>query len=576
MKSVFISIITLLLSLCFCCYEISGAVTNEMHFRMYASNESLPPDTRLAYIDSLIEVVPATADSLLFLSSNIAYDTGRYKRAQDAVRRLLNREMNGEQLPLNKRCEALFMLVKSNLKCNDYADAVETALNLLNLEKPDSLLYHDVECINILHDYTLSFPASFKNIFPDTSFFCRAEKIINESVARKVDSSVIAKMKKALIFSKMISAMENEEFNKALELGAEMLTYPINKVERLALEGNMAMIYHLLGDYDRAEIHYKQILSGPGWHLNHAICLENYMVLLTSTGRPEEAIEVMDAHPELLPIVKGSLQYVFLLRRRSNALAACGKIKEAYEMSDAASVLDDSIQKTINSDYAAKLLSTIETRNEIHSLQQQNNRYSSAIIWLIVLAGILLAGVMFMIIKYVVPVIRKRGIQTDVGGENVPATAEGSSPEIGELAVRTLQLASTNEMLSDISAITSNVNMSEKEKLDKINSLMKEVASYGDLWDSFQILFEKLHPKLFSVLKDTYPDLTQGETRMCAYVMLNLSNKEIASLTRRNVRSVETMRYRLTKKMNLSEGETLSMRLNSISTLSLKGMNNLD
>mgnify|MGYP002472215745 FL=1 len=110
--------------------------------------------------------------------------------------------------------------------------------------------------------------------------------------------------------------------------------------------------------------------------------------------------------------------------------------------------------------------------------------------------------------------------------------------------------------------------MSDSEKLSYINSQIKEISSYDDLWDIFHLQFEKMHPSFFRRLKESCPDLTQGETRMCAYVALNMSNKEIAALTRRNIRSVETMRYRLSKKMHLAQGESLVSRLMGISETS--------
>ncbi len=564
MNKAILSILLFMVSLCVFCQEMQGAVNNEMHFRLNASDETLDPDIRLAYIDSLIEVSPKGIDSLLLLSANIAYDTGRYKRAQTATRTLLNRHKSNQALPINRYCDAMFLLLKANFKCNDYADAFETSMTLLNAKKPDSLLYHDVECLHILYDFTSSFPDSLKNSLSVESFLAKSEKIINEATTRKVDPSVISKMQKSVIFSKMINAMDNEQYNEALHLGAEMLTYPVNKVERLALEGNMAMIYHLLGDFDKAETHYKKTLQSPGWHQNHAICLENYMALLITTNRPEKAIELMDAHPELIPIVKGNLEHVALLRRRASALEACRKTEEACEVYEQAFHLNDSIQKSINRDYSTKLIQKFEETQTLHSVSRLNERYHTALICLIVFSSLFLAATIYLIFK--------KGRTASAEERKVMSTPS----ETGKLAVRTLQLASMNEIFSDIEKITDDVKMSEKEKVDKINTLLKEVASYGDLWHSFQILFEKLHPKLFAILKEKYPDLTQGETRMCAYVLLNLSNKEIASLTRRNVRSVETMRYRLTKKMNLAEGETLSMRLNSLSALCLKENSNAE
>lgn len=129
-------------------------------------------------------------------------------------------------------------------------------------------------------------------------------------------------------------------------------------------------------------------------------------------------------------------------------------------------------------------------------------------------------------------------------------------------------MASLNETVASIAATVDNSGMTDAEKVAQINAQIKEVASYDDLWDIFHVQFEKIHPSFFKKLLARYPTLTQGETRMCAYVMLNMTNKEIAALTRRNVRSVETMRYRLTKKLQLPAGESLLSHL-----LSLAGTN---
>ena len=128
-------------------------------------------------------------------------------------------------------------------------------------------------------------------------------------------------------------------------------------------------------------------------------------------------------------------------------------------------------------------------------------------------------------------------------------------------------MASISEAFSEISGMVADTKTSDKDKIEKIKGRFNEMESFNDMWDTFLVLFEKLHPRFLHRLNATYPWLTQGETRMCAYVMMNMTNKEIAAMTRRSTRSVETMRYRLTKKMDLPEGVTLASRLHSLSTL---------
>ncbi|MEG2177611.1 MAG: hypothetical protein RRY15_01870, partial [Bacteroidales bacterium] len=82
-------------------------------------------------------------------------------------------------------------------------------------------------------------------------------------------------------------------------------------------------------------------------------------------------------------------------------------------------------------------------------------------------------------------------------------------------------------------------------------SLLKEFSPNKD-WSEFQMYFEQVNSGFFQKLEASYPGLTPNEMRLCALISLNLSAKEIASLTNRTFQSVGTAKFRLKKKMNLS------------------------
>ncbi len=69
----------------------------------------------------------------------------------------------------------------------------------------------------------------------------------------------------------------------------------------------------------------------------------------------------------------------------------------------------------------------------------------------------------------------------------------------------------------------------------------------------FDVNFERVHKNFFKQLKRIDPDLTKRELRLCAFVKMNLSNKEIAPLLSISVRGVETARYRVRKRLNVQE-----------------------
>ena len=82
--------------------------------------------------------------------------------------------------------------------------------------------------------------------------------------------------------------------------------------------------------------------------------------------------------------------------------------------------------------------------------------------------------------------------------------------------------------------------------------------------DDFRTYFEQVHPDFFNRLYALHPNLTQNDLRLCAFLFLGMSTKEIASVTYKEVRSVETSRLRLRKKLNLEPGSDISKYLHSI------------
>ena len=74
----------------------------------------------------------------------------------------------------------------------------------------------------------------------------------------------------------------------------------------------------------------------------------------------------------------------------------------------------------------------------------------------------------------------------------------------------------------------------------------------------FREAFDNADSEFFKKLKDLYPELSPNDLKLCAYLRLNLSSKEIAPLINISPRSVEIKRYRLRKKMNLASNENLT------------------
>ena len=70
-------------------------------------------------------------------------------------------------------------------------------------------------------------------------------------------------------------------------------------------------------------------------------------------------------------------------------------------------------------------------------------------------------------------------------------------------------------------------------------------------WEQFAVHFDKVHSDFLQILKAAYPVLSSHELKLCAYLRMNLSSKEIAQLENISVRGVEISRYRLRKKLRI-------------------------
>ena len=83
-------------------------------------------------------------------------------------------------------------------------------------------------------------------------------------------------------------------------------------------------------------------------------------------------------------------------------------------------------------------------------------------------------------------------------------------------------------------------------------------------WERFEKHFNEVHRDFFKRIKQQYPDLGLTYLKLCAYLKLELSSKEIASLLNISTRGVEKARSRLRKKFDLDRNESLNAFLTKV------------
>lgn len=143
----------------------------------------------------------------------------------------------------------------------------------------------------------------------------------------------------------------------------------------------------------------------------------------------------------------------------------------------------------------------------------------------------------------------------------------------GELADSTINLVRKNDILRTLDekmqALTDSIMQNDskalqKQAISRIRHEIKRNMEDDDNWERFQDNFNIVYDNYLGTLVAMFPTLKKNDLKLCAYLKMGLSSKEIASLLNTNLRSVETARYRLRKKLGLEGGANLTGFLQAV------------
>ena len=131
-----------------------------------------------------------------------------------------------------------------------------------------------------------------------------------------------------------------------------------------------------------------------------------------------------------------------------------------------------------------------------------------------------------------------------------------------ELATATMHLMQRGKLIlkikEELLPIVKTENIEESpEEFRKILSLIKEAERADSDWEHFSVHFDHVHANFLSKLKEQIPSLSANDLKLCAYLKMNLTSKEMAQLMSVTVRAVEVSRYRLRKKLDVSTDTNL-------------------
>ena len=246
-----------------------------------------------------------------------------------------------------------------------------------------------------------------------------------------------------------------------------------------------------------------------------------------------------------------------------------GDWEKAFEYQKTYSNVNDSIRGIDKISEINKMESGIaikEYQNKLIIEQQKNELdHKQKIILFILLGSIILIGFFITLSVWQKNKITASQLQNEaLANQNLQQ----------EIDLRNRELSTTSLILSEKNGILSNI-LTQMEKFRKngemsnpcestLRKMINSNLQTEKEWEAFKIHFEKVHPEFFTSLKNKHPELTENELKLCSYIRIGMSTKQISQMISVLPNTIKTNRYLMRKKMQLQTNDSLDEYICSI------------
>lgn len=399
-----------------------------------------------------------------------------------------------------------------------------------------------------------------------------------------------------------------EYFNEALEIyldvskekGDTMPPYPV-----VSIYNNLGIAFENLSDYDKAIEYYLRGISLakrlPSQWKNLAMLHNNMGSSYMKSGRPREALANMEEalrirkemfdklgeassyrmiglffknqenHPKAIenfnkgfalagevgsiPLLSGISQQLFEIYQLENRVDSAFKYHLLFkEYSDQLKN-----EETLRELTRMEIVSQYQEREKIQQVEHRKRALRQLLISLVLVLSLIILGLLYFLSQGRLRRMSLLNKNIQLAAENAELEREALSRELEmknkELTTNVIYQIRKNELINSIAEkLMANSQNFRKENQKLINEILKDLENTqkDNIWEEFESRFHQVHNQFYDRLNEINPDLTPNERRLCAFLRLNMSTKEISSITGQSLRSIEVARTRLRKKLFLT------------------------
>lgn len=385
-------------------------------------------------------------------------------------------------------------------------------------------------------------------------------KALTFSTSKKSEIGAEKKLKESLLNNLGIIHEEMKEFDKANFFYTEALKIckQLKDEENLVhVLTNQGRLYHKQGKNKMALQYYMEALSIrkknndlSGQILSYDGLGEFYFELKeykTAEAYLKEAIKLGQGNGDLLTVRRASSNLYKLYQQ-------LGDYKQAFE----SLALNKKISDTLFNAERSNKITQLEMQFEFDKKQreEQAKQKEKELTYLLSGIGLALSLVIVSLLFYLQRNKVKNSLleqaHLKLEKENLQ---KGIELKNKELTTNILHLIQKNELIDHISEkllkIKQNVDEVSQPAMQKVVTDLQSNLR-PELLKEFEFRFQQIHEDFYHVLNERFPNLSPSERKLCAFLKLNMTTKEISAITHQNIKSIEIARTRLRKKLNLT------------------------
>lgn len=315
---------------------------------------------------------------------------------------------------------------------------------------------------------------------------------------------------------------------------------------------NLALVYSKLNQYDSAIILFNEaltIFNKMEHESNKALFYYNYGHFFFENKEYDKSVvyaTIAFNKSRKYDFPDNACESAALL---SDSYFELNNLEEAYKYAKIEIQLKDSLY-AVRSDAAIsnyELQYEFDLEQQEKKLEQQRRDYI-VIILIIFFIAVIMVGVLVFARQ------REKAKNILLDKQNLKTELDFKNKEFASSVLTSMK---KNEALSGILEKIIQIeeksqNLEIKQAIHYIGNELKK-SSEHDLWKEFDIRFKEVHTDFYKKLAIHFPDLTANDIKLCAFLKLNLSSKEISGVTGQRVATLEAARSRIRKKLGISK-----------------------